>query len=71
MSSVLVARNPPIFQPSVPMFSSLVPRKPASTVRDTTCFSGGSETRNAAMMQGCAGSAQPSSSGVGARLASE
>ena len=48
-----------------------LPRKPASTVCDTTCFSGGSETRNAAMMQGWAGSAQPSSSGVGARLASE
>ena len=71
MSSLLSVRNPPIFHPSVPMFSSLVPRRPASTVLDTTCFSGGSETRNAAMRQGRAGSAQPSSSGVGARLASE
>ena len=71
ISSVFVARNAPTFHPSVPMFNSLVPRRPASKVRETTCFSGGSETRNAAMMQGCAGSAHPSSSGVGARLASE
>ncbi len=34
------------------MFSSLVPRRPASTVFETTCFSGGSETRKAAMRQG-------------------
>ncbi len=67
----IVARNAPSFQLSVPMLRSPVPRRPASTVRDTTCFSGGSETRNDAMMQGCAGSAHPSSSGVGARLASE
>jgi hypothetical protein len=67
----LVARKPSIFQLSVPMLSSFVPRKPASTVRDTTCFKGGPESRKAATMQGRAGSAQPSSSGVGARFASE
>ena len=50
-----MARKPPSFHPSVPMFMSLVPRKPASTVCDTTCFNGGSETRNAAMMQGLIG----------------
>src|SRR6202171_5298098 len=56
MSSVLFARKAPSFHVSVPIFSSLVPCRPASIVRDTTCFNGGSETRNAAMMQGCAGS---------------
>src|SRR3954454_16746144 len=71
MSSVLLVRNPPSFHPSVPMFRSLVPRKPASTVRATTCFSGGSDTRNAAIRQGRAGSAQPSSSrgAIGFRIA--
>src|SRR5438105_4788884 len=48
MSSVLVARKAPSFHPSVPISSSCEPRTPASTVRDTTCFTGGSEIRNAA-----------------------
>src|SRR5881398_168698 len=58
MSSLLSVRKPPRFHPSVPMFRSFVPRRPASTVRATTCFSGGSDTRNAAIRQGRAGSAQ-------------
>src|SRR5882724_3695008 len=64
ISSVLLVRKTPSFHPNVPMLRSLLPRRPASSVRATTCFSGGSETKNAAIRQGRAGSAQPSSKGA-------
>ena len=41
------------------------PRKPASTVLGDDLLSDGSATRKVARMQGCTGSAQPSSRGVG------
>ena len=48
-----------------------LPRSPASTVRLTTCFSGGSARKKAPSVQGRSGSAQESSAGDGARFASE
>src|SRR6266850_7400417 len=43
-------------------------RAPASSVRDTTCLSGGSEVMAFGRWQGLFGSAQPSSTGEGGRL---
>jgi hypothetical protein len=49
----------------------MLPRKPSSNVRETTCFKGGSDVRKLSIKHGLTGSAQASSAAVGARLASE
>ena len=71
MSSSFVAVKTPALHETLPPKASRCPRRPASHVRDTTYLSGGSDVRKLLMRQGAVGSAQPSSSGVGARLASE
>jgi hypothetical protein len=71
MSLSLSVRNRPSFQSPRPPAVLMLPRSPASRVRATTWFSGGSETRNPSSRQGLCGFEQPSSSGVGARFASE
>ena len=45
-----------------------LPRAPTSSVRDTTCSSGGSDCSALGSTQALAGSEQPSSIGLGARL---
>jgi hypothetical protein len=71
MSFWLSVRNSPSFQSSGAPLTFALPRKPASRVRATTCWSGGSDTRKPSNRQGFAGLEQASSSGVGARFASE
>jgi len=66
MSPAFVALKTPAFQ----LTRSRSPRTPASHVLVTTWFNGGSPAIALGSLQGCSGSAHPSSIDVAARLPS-
>src|SRR5262249_56952015 len=66
---VRYAPRPQVSRPALASFPN-EPRRPASTVCDTTCLSGGADTRKGSIMHGCCGSGDPSSRGGGARVGS-